>query len=846
MRVAVRSRYTNIHGGYEETGSSSGRPAFRRCGGGAWIFHSNSTRHGPRWHFGPELPDASRSDANIFFTSLADAASPEKAEWPKEVVDRIWLPDKEAAGDSNHHQTLWLDKDFPPEARSLGDVPALSKEGMKVDWVPVRQLRAGDWKLFEGGISPDDLLQGSIGNCWLVAAMASLAEFPDAVEGLFGQKELSSIGKCEVRLFDNRCKRVELTIDEFIPCHERQWWDEEGTPLFARPNANEAWVLLLEKAFAKHLGTYAQMSGGNCCTAFRAFTGEKDVFVWARGEGETARVEGEWKQMRLADGETYFSYTPGLEARRDSEALWAEVRRYNEKSFLVACSMRATHGQEYVRVDGLVEGHAYSFLQVVDVAGQRLVFLRNPWGNDKRWNGRWSDGDASWTKYPDLRRRLRPEFRCDGAFWMSWVDFQAIFDFVFVCARSMRSGAAAAEHARQAADGEISQTKRLTTNPRRRLAQALPERLPQLNPGARVELIGHPYVDGRLGDILKWDEEKGVYEVELIVGPYWTCPKCGETNKRTREQCNVCGASREAVLPESSRRLRLAPECVVLPPGTEVEVSGLRDFPELNGQLGKVVAYDRPAGRYHVELPDGGVRAIRPSHLIARKPKAQPSKAPPSSSPEETLPGPPEAPLGPAEFSRWVPPAPEPSNVDEPEPPDEVPCAADEEVRRIFEELDDELKLKRDLEAAGRRLRRGQQLLREGDLFSLLRGNARLRLKEIRRPGVLKFPLRLRFARRSPSIARHGAAGAYRDAILALDQVLRQVAKAHVAKQRPAPGCFLFWEFEAPGWIGPPVAAPAPAKAKPPKQKGWAGWVCAECGYINTGGQAQCESCEPG
>eukprot|EP00434_Breviolum_minutum_P039835 symbB.v1.2.035380.t1/scaffold4749.1/size37708/2 len=263
-------------------------------------------------------------------------------------------------------------------------------------------------------------------------AAASLAEFPEAVEALFLQQELASDGRCEVKLYDSHCKTVALAVDEFIPCHPREWWDDEGTPLFARPNGNEAWVLLLEKAFAKMLGSYTALSGGNCCSAFRAFTGENS-YVWARSEGEMARVEGEWKKMQLAEGEDYFVYQPGLEDRRDVENLWEEVRSYDRQSFLVACSMRAKHGQEHLREDGLVEAHAYSLLQAVEVEGQRLLFLRNPWGNDKRWNGRWCDGDEAWDRFPGLRKRLRPRFRSDGAFWMAWVDFQASFDFVFVC-----------------------------------------------------------------------------------------------------------------------------------------------------------------------------------------------------------------------------------------------------------------------------------------------------------------------------------------------------------------------------------------------------------------------------
>ena len=52
--------------------------------------------------------------------------------------------------------------------------------------------------------------------------------------------------------------------------------------------------------------------------------------------------------------------------------------------------------REYERSDGLVEGHAFSVLQVLEVTATRwggvggeetlrLVQLRNPWGSAKEW-----------------------------------------------------------------------------------------------------------------------------------------------------------------------------------------------------------------------------------------------------------------------------------------------------------------------------------------------------------------------------------------------------------------------------------------------------------------------------
>eukprot|EP00439_Symbiodinium_sp_Y106_P023090 s4100_g2.t2 len=148
--------------------------------------------------------------------------------------------------------------------------------------------------------------------------------------------------------------------------------------------------------------------------------------------------------------------------------------------------------------------HAYT--------GQRLLFLRKPWGNDKRWNGRWCDGDEAWARHPGLRQRLRPEFRSDGAFWMAWVDFQACFDFVYVCAKRMRDEPAAKEHARRSEVAEVPAAP-LPRPPRRRIAMAWPERLPKLPGGSRVELMGYPSqpeLSGRRFEVVGLDEDAGM------------------------------------------------------------------------------------------------------------------------------------------------------------------------------------------------------------------------------------------------------------------------------------------------------------------------------------------------
>lgn len=59
----------------------------------------------------------------------------------------------------------------------------------------------------------------------------------------------------------------ELTIDDYMPCAL------EGAPLFTRAHGNELWVMLLEKAYAKLHGSFANIENGHPNEALQDFTG---------------------------------------------------------------------------------------------------------------------------------------------------------------------------------------------------------------------------------------------------------------------------------------------------------------------------------------------------------------------------------------------------------------------------------------------------------------------------------------------------------------------------------------------------------------------------------------------
>eukprot|EP01062_Namystynia_karyoxenos_P083762 TRINITY_DN9701_c0_g1_i2.p1 TRINITY_DN9701_c0_g1~~TRINITY_DN9701_c0_g1_i2.p1 ORF type:complete len:405 (+),score=112.07 TRINITY_DN9701_c0_g1_i2:1250-2464(+) len=291
-----------------------------------------------------------------------------------------------------------------------------------------------DWVLFQGEVEPRDVVQGTVGNCWLMSAFACLACHSGAVRNIFVNKESSSRGKYELRLWkasphSGRPVKVHVIIDDAIPV------DSGGKPVFARPHGNELWVMLLEKAVAKLMGGYKKLDGGTSAFAFAMLTGDPCFFL-VKQEGM-----GTWKRSDLdltdASGLTSF-------VLRDREEVYTTkktfdiLREYNREGAIMAASAHSTEsspvGEE---LRGIVQNHAYAILDLRRLDDHRLIRLRNPWGSGE-WTGAWGGVQAAeWAKYPNIKDELKPTGQSDGTFWMNFADFHKVFDRIDICDRSV-------------------------------------------------------------------------------------------------------------------------------------------------------------------------------------------------------------------------------------------------------------------------------------------------------------------------------------------------------------------------------------------------------------------------
>lgn len=489
--IYVKTKWSNVTGGYVKTEQvMEERPVYHEEELDMWL-HYHGRKH--RW----VVSSGSVKGSQLVSSLKTDVFAPDLTEWHGTTsalrVHRRGHKDQRGGG--------WIDESFPHDEKSLG----MKKD---CDWVRAQDLT--DAPALFSAVEPADACQGALGDCWLIAALAGVAEFPNYIRNhLFETKELKEDGKYRIRLYDWTKKDWEIIeIDDYIPCKPRKWYEPQAVSLFAQVSNKQLYVVLMEKAFAKFNGSYKALTGGLSCLAWVAMTGETDLLWWSRErhqpkwdvigsrglvvragcdlESEKVgrlshgavfeevekfgyrihfkKLEGEgpdegwlscyisgykvakcrdpiqWHQKKLAIPRKIQFYSGPYRdpvAQVDQDTMWKNLEGYDRANFLLGASVHNDKKGEHRREDGLVEGHAYSIIHVVERKGFKLVCCRNPWGNKMEWNGPWCDQSEEWTSHPELAESLGVDEKADGLFWMDWESFGQTFTTIQVCPTSM-------------------------------------------------------------------------------------------------------------------------------------------------------------------------------------------------------------------------------------------------------------------------------------------------------------------------------------------------------------------------------------------------------------------------
>jgi len=118
---------------------------------------------------------------------------------------------------------------------------------MSVEWKRPFEI-CDNPKYFVNEPKPGDINQGALGDCWAIACMSEIPNFPKLFERIVpSDNKLSGeeyCGACRFR-FQEQNKWIEVVIDDRLPTQNGQLVGVRSV------SENEFWIPLLEKAYTK-------------------------------------------------------------------------------------------------------------------------------------------------------------------------------------------------------------------------------------------------------------------------------------------------------------------------------------------------------------------------------------------------------------------------------------------------------------------------------------------------------------------------------------------------------------------------------------------------------------------
>uniref|UniRef100_A0A671LU38 Calpain-2 catalytic subunit-like n=1 Tax=Sinocyclocheilus anshuiensis TaxID=1608454 RepID=A0A671LU38_9TELE len=298
--------------------------------------------------------------------------------------------------------TLFCDPTFPAESDSLGynELGRYSSKTRGVQWKRPKELYSNPEFIVDGA-KRTDICQGALGDCWLLAAIASLTLEKEILERVVppGQSFIEDYAGIFHFQFWQYGQWVDVVIDDRLPTRD-------GKLLFVHSaEGSEFWSALMEKAYAKLNGSYEALSGGSTTEGFEDFTG---------------------------------GISENYELNKAPPYLFKLMQKALTLGSLLGSSIDIASSYETEEVTSLklVKGHAYSVTGTEEVHSHgrlvQLVRIRNPWGQVE-WTGPWSDNSKEWSSVqPEEKAKLDYSAE-DGEFWMAYSDFIQHFSKLEIC-----------------------------------------------------------------------------------------------------------------------------------------------------------------------------------------------------------------------------------------------------------------------------------------------------------------------------------------------------------------------------------------------------------------------------
>jgi hypothetical protein len=222
----------------------------------------------------PEKPDTMSRATSPIVIQVKNAPKKAPIKFNERLKSRAKADELEISklGDGE----LFVDQNFEhfTEYRSKQD--SGGSKLVEIDWLRPHELVDEPSFGFEN-IQPDEVEQGSLGDCWFIAALSAIARFPQLYSRVISMDTVlwgrDYVGVVCVR-FWLYGEWVEVYVDDRLPTNRAN-----KSLIFGRCRTKRTfWVPLIEKAYAKLVGGgYQSLAGGHSRRALVDLTGM--VFV---------------------------------------------------------------------------------------------------------------------------------------------------------------------------------------------------------------------------------------------------------------------------------------------------------------------------------------------------------------------------------------------------------------------------------------------------------------------------------------------------------------------------------------------------------------------------------------
>ncbi len=297
----------------------------------------------------------------------------------------------------------WTDFLFSPQTRSLCPYNSnglLLPEGVNkkdlIGWKDFKWYRPEvifdnqNYIILPEEISPNDIIQGCLNDSYFLSVLGSLCKYPKIIEKLFFIKEKTKEHLYGIYFNLHGNWKLVLIDDNFPVIDNKNNFKKFS---FAHCRNREIWVNLLEKAWAKVNGCYAQI--GKKFSPYEIF----DILT-----------ESYTEVINLN------KYRNNLKNK-----LWEKILNAQNKDFII---ISVSNNNSSVEEIGLVPGDTYIISKAYeindDIESEKLLKLCNPWGGVE-FSGDWGETSSKWTE--ELKEKLKFSKKKDGEFFITFNDF---------------------------------------------------------------------------------------------------------------------------------------------------------------------------------------------------------------------------------------------------------------------------------------------------------------------------------------------------------------------------------------------------------------------------------------